>query len=417
MSHTDFRLSFVEARTEGEIRSRLKAELTNYLDLFPAKKDARILLKPNLNSNMNALTGNTTDLRIIAAVVEFLKEHGYTHISIGEGTNSGFYRNQISVIQRLKISELGKHYGVQVIDLNYAEGVDVPFENGIIAQVAKPVVDADFLINLPKLKMHFEVGITSCLKNLMGTLVGQQNKKKAHDSLCKNILNINRKVKPHLQILDGLIAMEGNGPTRGTPIRMDTILVGTNPYLMDLTCAYLAEFNPSHVRLLKEAEAQGLITPEYHDFVKGHPVYQQHQKMATPKVNPIVGFIHSPKRQKFFLKIRNTAFFNAVCNTDWAQEILFKTGLRQDKFLKEELVFENLTVNNHCVPGCTVCRDICPVSLELPKAFKSSLNGCIQCMYCYSVCPTQAIEFHGSKGFFEEQEKQYAEIIRKIMNS
>ncbi len=409
----EFRFSAVSASTRREIQESLFTELAKYLDLFPASKDARIFLKPNLNSNMNALTGNTTDLRVIASVIEFLKAQGYHKISMGEGTNSGFYRNQISVIERLKINELGKYYGVDVLDLNYAETFDIPFENGILAQAAKPVIEADFLINLPKLKMHFEVGITACLKNLMGTLVGQPNKKKTHDSLCKNILNINRVIKPDLHILDAVIAMEGTGPTRGTPIPLNTLLIGTDPYLLDLACAKLAQFEPSQVRLLAEALHQGLITKDHFEFLEGHPFLAFSKPMRQPKVNPLVGFIHSPKRQKFFLKIRNTAFFNTVCNTDFAQEILFHTGLRQDKFLKDDLKIDKLTLNEKCLPGCVICREHCPVSLELPQAFKTGLEGCIHCMYCYSVCPVEAIDFHGVKGFFEEQEKQYASLIRQ----
>ncbi len=409
-----YRFSVIEAKTGSQIRERLSAELEKYLDLFPKSKNARILLKPNLNSNMNALTGNTTDLRVLGGVIEFLKAQGYTNIAIGEGTNSGFYRSNISVIQRLKVDELGKHFGVDVIDLNQADGVEIPFEDGVMAQVAKPVMEADFLINLPKLKMHFEVGITGCLKNLMGTLVGQTNKKKTHESLCKNILNINRKVKPNLHIVDAIYAMEGTGPTRGVPTRLNVMLLGTDPYLLDLACAYLADFTPMEARLLAEAEKQGLITKEHHEFLKKHPYLQYRKEMQRPHVNPLVGFIHSPKRQKYFLKIRNTAFFNAVCNTDWAQEILFSTGLRQDKFLREEMTLEKLTLNDKCVPGCTICTDYCPVSLKIPDGFKENLDGCIHCMYCYSVCPVEAIDFHGDKGFFAEQEKQYATVIRKI---
>ena len=149
-----YRFSVIEAKTVPEIRERLSTELVKYVDLLPKSKNARILIKPNLNSNMNALTGNTTDLRVLAGVIEFLKSQGYTNLALAEGTNSGFYRNNISVIQRLKVDELGRHFGIDVIDLNQCEGVDIPFEDGIMAQVAKPVVEADFLINIPKLKTY-----------------------------------------------------------------------------------------------------------------------------------------------------------------------------------------------------------------------------------------------------------------------
>ncbi|MDI6782713.1 MAG: [Fe-S]-binding protein, partial [bacterium] len=98
-----FRFSIFRCDRGSELKDKLGVELEQYLDLFPKSKSARILLKPNLNSNMNALTGNTTDLRIIAAVISFLQNQGYRNIAIGEGTNSGFYRNKINVITRLMV--------------------------------------------------------------------------------------------------------------------------------------------------------------------------------------------------------------------------------------------------------------------------------------------------------------------------
>ena len=204
-----FKLDIIRANSTGEIRGGLHSVLEGYKDIFPALRKSEILLKPNLNSNMNALTGNTTDLRVLAGVLEFLKYKGYRNVVIGEGTNSGYYRNNISVISRLKVDELAKHYGIEVIDLNYSEPVYIDFEKGVKAGVAKECFEADFIINMPKLKTHFEAGISACLKNLMGCLVGQENKKKTHQSLAANILNINKIIKPHLHIVDAVISMEG----------------------------------------------------------------------------------------------------------------------------------------------------------------------------------------------------------------
>ncbi|MDY7033049.1 MAG: DUF362 domain-containing protein, partial [Thermodesulfobacteriota bacterium] len=220
------RFDIIECSSYREIKERLFSALNQYKDILPSSKDTKILLKPNLNSNMNALTGNTTDLRILSVLIRFLQKEGYNKIVIGEGTNSGFYRNKIGVISRLKVDELGRYFGVEVKDLNYSEPYEIKFSDGIKAHVAKECIESDFLINLPKLKTHFEVGMSVCLKNLMGCLVGQENKKKTHLNLAENILRINETVKPQLHIVDGLVAMEGLGPTRGTPIRMDTILIG-----------------------------------------------------------------------------------------------------------------------------------------------------------------------------------------------
>ena len=151
-----FRFDAFSAESAAEIRAAVRTILAErYRDLLPADRGSRILLKPNLNSYMNALTGNTTDLRILAAVVGFLKEAGYRQITIGEGTNSGFYRSRISVIERLKVDRLARHFGVAVKDLNYADPFPIEFEDGVTAAVARDCVEADLFINLPKLKTHF----------------------------------------------------------------------------------------------------------------------------------------------------------------------------------------------------------------------------------------------------------------------
>src|SRR3972149_10322401 len=126
-----FKLKIFHAYSMDDIRRGLFDILKNYQDLFPASKTANIFLKPNLNSNMNALTGNTTDLRVIAAVIEFLMGNGYKNITIGDGTNSGFYRNDISVISRLVIDKLAKYYSVKVVDLNYSEKKETALDDKI----------------------------------------------------------------------------------------------------------------------------------------------------------------------------------------------------------------------------------------------------------------------------------------------
>ncbi len=411
-----FRIDIFRGYTKEDIQKALFNTLETYNDLLPESKTSRIFLKPNLNSNMNALTGNTTDLRVIAVVMEYLKECGYKNVTIGEGTNSGFYRSGISVISRLAIDELGDYYGVKVIDLNTSEKVEIDFENGMKAGVARECVDNDFFINLPKIKTHFEVGMSVCLKNMIGCLVGQENKKKTHKSLARNILNINKRIKPHLHIVDGLIGMEGLGPTRGTPVKIGLIVVGTDPYLIDLTCAKIAEFDYQKVTTLKTAEEIGIINQDYHKFVMDLDVSGFTKKLKEPKANPLVSFIHSPKRQRYFLAVRNTSFFNYLCKTKFFGYLLFRSGLRQDNFIKEDMVFNGFSLaKNLCEEGCTKCRDYCPIGLKLPEGIENQDNGCVGCLYCFFVCPTKAIGFKGKLGFVAEQVRQYDEITRKVV--
>jgi len=407
-------ISVYNAKGLADLHDAVKGIFKKYGSLLPPDKGARIFLKPNLNANMNALTGNTTDLRLLAAIIEGLKEQGYTNITIGEGTNSGYYRHNISVISRLKVDELARYYGIKTIDLNYSEPYQIEFKNGIKASVSKDVIDADFMINIPKFKTHFEAGMSVCLKNLMGCLIGQENKKKTHKSLARNILHINEYIKPHLHIVDGLIAMEGLGPTRGTPVKLGLIIAGTNPYLIDLLCARIAKFDYKKVTTLKVAEELGRLTPEHHTFVNSLDIKKYEREFLPPKAGPIANFIHHPSRQKYFLAIRNTRLFNYLCSTKIAGKILYATGLRQDVFIDDEMHCEGLDIDWEKCTRCNKCDEYCPVGINLPDHLNKANNGCIECLYCYMVCPEKAITFKGEFGFVSEQLRQYDTAVRRV---
>ncbi|MDO8721502.1 MAG: DUF362 domain-containing protein [Syntrophales bacterium] len=407
-------LNIIKYQGREQVKKELWSGLDEYAEVFPLHKDARILLKPNLNSNMNALTGNTVDLRILAWMIEYFKARGYSHILIGDGTNSLFYRQQVNVISRLRVNELARYYQVETIDLNYAQPREIAFENGVKAFVAKICSEVDLFINLPKLKTHFEMGMSVCLKNLMGCLVGQENKKKTHQSLARNIIHINEHLKPHLHIVDGLIAMEGLGPTRGTPVNLGLIIVGVDPFLIDLVCARLAMFDYRKVHTLALAERLGLLTEKHFHYVETLNLKPYQRKFLPPVAGFLARFIHHPKRQKYFLKIRNTKFFNHLCSTKAFGKFLFLTGLRQDMYMEEEMRCDALSVDMEKCDQCGKCREYCPLGADLPEAFMKNERECISCLYCYFICPEKAITFEGELGFAAEQLKQYDDIVRMI---
>lgn len=398
-----------------QIKQEVATALSSRQNLLPTDPSSRVVLKPNLNSNMNALTGNTTDLRLLAVVLELLKDQGYTNITIAEGTNSGFYRCGISVISRLKVDELAAFYGVKCIDLNFSEPVAIEFEDGVLAGVARECMEADFFINMPKLKTHFEAGMSVCLKNLIGCLVGQENKKKTHLSLARNIVHITENIKPNLHIVDSIFAMEGLGPTKGTPVKTDTVFIGTDPFLIDLMASRFAQFSHKKVTTLAVAEERGLVDERYHDYVKEYPLETSLQPFAPPKAGPIATFIHSPKRQKYFLAIRNTRFFDYVCNTKIVGHLLFLTDLRQDVFIDEEMELEKITFAKDECSDCGKCNTYCPLGLDVPKILAAGdMRHCISCLYCFCVCPESAIGVQGKLGFMQEQLVQYDDIIKSI---
>ncbi len=414
MVDKNFRISLLRCRGVREIRDKLNSELDKYSDLFPASKEAKILLKPNLNSYMNALTGNTTDLRILVALIEYLKNKGYRNIIIGEGTSSGFYREKINIFSRLYIDRVAKFYGVKIIDLNYSPSDEIEFEYGMKAKVARICREADFFINLPKLKTHFEVQMSVCLKNMMGTLVGLANKQKAHRCLFKNILNINKHVKPHLHIVDGLIAMEGNGPSSGTPLNLGVILIGTDPYLVDLACARIAGFDYLDIPYLRIALDTGIIDDSYIKFIDSFVAASVIRKLQKPNVNWLVKFINNPNWQHYFVKIRLAPGFNRLFSTKLIGKLLNITGLRQDVFIKEDAGYNKIFFIDEECSNCAKCADYCPMGLLLPQELKENNGRCIGCLYCFLVCPKRAIKVEGELGYLSEQIKRYDKITRSI---
>jgi len=412
---TQHNLDIVPCSTYEQIQTGIAKTLAGYTDILPTDRNAAILIKPNLNSNMNALTGNTTDLRLLSALIIFLKNYGYTDITIGEGTNSGFYRSNISVISRLKVDELARYFGVNCIDLNQSQTVDILFENRVKAGVAKECMEADFLINMPKLKTHFEAGMSVCLKNLIGCLKGQDNKKKTHLSLARNIVHLTQAIKPDLHIVDAVIAMEGLGPTRGTPVKADKLFIGTDPYLIDLLAARYAGVDPSSITPLAAAREQGLITQKHDHIIQNVSMDEHPSRFAPPKAGPIAEFIHNPVRQKYFLAVRNTPVFNYLCNTDAVGKLLFISGLRQDVFIDDEMEVQELFLDESECTDCGKCNTYCPIGLELPDSLKNQhTDACISCLYCFCICPEHAVKLKGTLGFMEEQLRQYDGIIRTI---
>lgn len=406
--------------TKNQNLHSLKRNLDAFLEenstLLPKSGQARVLLKPNFNSNMNALTGNTTDLRIISCLITLLQARGYKNITIAEGTNSGFYRNKIDVASRLRVTMLATRFGVRFSDLNYCRGSEIRLVNNKKANIAEECLRADLFINLPKLKMHHEVGVSVCLKNMMGCLVGQENKKKVHHSLARNIVCLNSYLKPHLHIVDGLIAMEGNGPSDGLPVKMDTIIAGTDPYLIDMICAELMGMPYSQVTYLRVAEELGLVTENHKDVLRGVELSGFKKELLKPRPPLLAQVVCSSHLQKYFQMLRHTPGVYALCNTKLVGKFFVKVGLRQEHFIEEEMDIKSIICQtDRCRPDCTKCKDYCPLGLDVPVCLtEKDGSACIKCLYCYMTCPKEAIHLKGALGFLKAQINKYDPLIRSI---
>jgi uncharacterized protein (DUF362 family) len=120
-----------------------------------------------------------------------------------------------------------------------------------------PVVEADVVVSMPKLKTHHWAGATLSLKNCFGCVPGRVYgwpKNTLHwAGVTESIVDVAAAVRPDLQIVDGIVGMEGNGPIQGTPIPAGVLVFGTDPVATDATSARLMGLDPGRIPYLKQA--------------------------------------------------------------------------------------------------------------------------------------------------------------------
>ena len=133
----------------------------------------------------------------------------------------------------------------------------------------RTVLEADFLVSLPKIKTHHWSGVTLSMKNMFGIVPGSRYgwpKNILHwKGIQESILDICATVPVHFVIADGIVAMEGNGPLNGNPRRLGQIVLADDPVAADATCSRLMGFEPERIMHIREATrflgnaSQGLI--------------------------------------------------------------------------------------------------------------------------------------------------------------
>ena len=151
--------------------------------------------------------------------------------------------------------------GARFVDLNLAPVTRVPLharftELGELWLPA-PVVDADVVISMPKMKTHHWAGATLSMKNCFGCVPGRiygWPKNVLHwAGLQEAIVDVASAVRPELQIVDGIVGMEGNGPIDGTPVQAGVLVFGTDPVATDSTAAVVMGLDPAGIWHVSEA--------------------------------------------------------------------------------------------------------------------------------------------------------------------
>jgi uncharacterized protein (DUF362 family) len=253
---------------------KIKAAVKKAVELAIGSPDAiikagqKVLIKPNLAFQAPPEGFAVVDPRMIEAVVSYFKENSKAvEVCVGDnpslGMQVGRARPAFSVSGMEEAAKRGGADKVIYFDETDVVEVDIPgaqvFKK---AAVFKPFLDADVIINLPKMKVHIASGVTLGLKNWNGIVANlhpSAQQQGAHRiDLGQKFADLYRVRKADLTIVDALIGMEGQGPHAGVPIEMNLVIAGADTVSTDAVTCYLMGFDPIEIAAIRCAGNEGL---------------------------------------------------------------------------------------------------------------------------------------------------------------
>jgi len=326
-----------------------------------------ILLKPNLLLGRAPERAVTTHPSVFRAVAQILQQAG---AAISYGDSPGFGKPQTAVL-RSGLFDIAQELNLELADFTHGETVSFPQgRQNKQFTISRGVLSADGMISLPKMKTHGLTRITGAIKNQFGCIPGTL-KAEFHARLpmaelfSQMLVDLNLFLKPRLFIMDGIMAMEGNGPQSGTPCPMNVLLFSSDPVALDATVCKLVNLDPTLVLPIQYGVEFGLGTITNIEWV-GDPI--------ESFVNPSFDVNRHP-----------------LSTTD---------RLGRPSRLARRFVVPKPFIRAAKCTACGTCVSVCPVN---PKAVEFRGSGrteppvhdyqrCIRCYCCQELCPEGAIE-------------------------
>ena len=327
----------------------------------------KVVLKPNLVAKREAESGITTHPAFIRACAAYFMECG-AQVTIADSPGGVYTVSALDGIynttgMRKAADESGAALNT---DVSY-QSVSKPEYSKNTFHIITPLAGADLIVNVCRLKTHALCEISAAVKNLFGSIPGLQ-KAEQHarfprrtdfaEMLCDLCL-INA---PQINITDGVIGMEGNGPAGGTLKKVGAVLASVNPFASDLAAAYIMGYEPEEVGTVRAAIKRGLCPKSASKLaIDGEPLDRFKSRFQRPDASA-GGLVKQIPT-------------------------IFGGGLQQ-------LLAPRPRVNRSKCIGCGACMRNCPAStIEIvdKKAHVKS-KDCIKCYCCQEFCPVKAIE-------------------------
>jgi uncharacterized protein (DUF362 family)/ferredoxin len=345
-------------------------DLISSLDHGAIQKNSRVLIKPNLLAPAAPDRAMTTHPLIVRAVVEYVLEQG----GLPQVSDSPAIGTFDKVMRDSGIAEALQ--GLPVDCRPFTESVFVtvgpPFQK---IEIAADAMNADVVINLPKLKTHTQMLLTLGVKNMFGCIVGMR-KPEWHfrtgidrDKFAELLVRIYVAVKPTITVLDGILAMEGQGPGKGgRPRELDIVMASDDAVALDRVVCRMLGIGEDELLTNRVATRMGL-KPEKIVIEGELPAIKD---MQFPEMSPLV---FGPKGLHGFM--RKHLVQRPVCNASLCRH-------------------------------CGECWRYCPAKAieQESKGLKFDYDRCIRCYCCIEICPYGALS---------AQETMLGKAVRKTV--
>ncbi len=328
-----------------------------------------VVIKPNLVMSSKPEAAIATHPALVAAVGKCVQKAG-GQVLIVESPGGPYTPAAMKAVFRgCGYTDMAKECGFTLYTECKSREVSLPGAKRCRQlSVVEPFLTRDYLIDLCKLKTHSMVGFSGAVKNLFGTVPGLQ-KPELHcrfpekQPFSEMLVDLCDFLKPDLCIVDGILAMEGNGPTGGRPRQLGVLGASKSPYALDVCAATMVGIQPESVLMLQDAHQRGLgpIAPEECQLVK-----EQIASLA----------------QLDFLKAE-------ASSTDFIDRL--PKGLRP---LAKKVATPRPKIREKECVGCGKCAESCPqhtIRIRDGKA-KIDYKNCIRCFCCHEMCPKHVID-------------------------
>lgn len=330
------------------------------------KSGEKVLIKINLLSGRPPEKAVTTHPNLVEAVINLVKEAGGIP-AIGDSPGERVTFTGLARAYRIAgFEEVSQRTGVPLLSFE-DDVMEVDNSKGYLYKkftVTKRIKDFDVIISLPKLKTHPLTYITAAVKNNFGFIPGLRKtefhlKLPDRELFSQMLVDLLGAIKTNLVILDGIVAMEGNGPASGVPRKVGAILASRNPVALDFVACQLVGYkNLLDIPTNRVAVERGIFHPEDMEILG--------ERIEDLRVKDFKRIPHdvSQKIPKFLLK--------------WLKSLLSPKPKIIDELCNR----------------CYYCLEDCPVKcVEKNKSGTLSIrySDCVRCFCCQELCPQGAI--------------------------